>query len=135
MGLKKEGLESIEFDGDSKLLSQALTNLVGNAIKFTPEGGSVTLAAETVGKEIKVSVIDTGCGIPKDSLDRIFGKFEQAKTVPTAGSPKGTGLGLAIVKEIVQLHGGKIWIESEVGKGSKFIFQIPKEKEVLDSRD
>lgn len=135
VSLKKEGLESIEFDGDHKLLSQALTNLVGNAIKFTPDGGSVTLKAEQIGKEIKVSVIDTGCGIPQESLDRIFGKFEQAKTIPTPGSPKGTGLGLAIVKEIIQLHGGKIWIESEVGKGSKFIFQLPKEKEVLDIRD
>lgn len=133
--LKKEGLENISLDADEKLLNQALTNLVGNAIKFTPEGGSVTIKAETVEKEIKISVIDTGCGIPEDSLEKIFGKFEQAKSIPTAGSPKGTGLGLAIVKEIVQLHGGKIWIESKVGEGSKFIFQIPKEKEVLDIRD
>ena len=133
--LKKEGLESIEFDGDAKLLSQALTNLVGNAIKFTKDGGSVTLKAETIEKEIKISVIDTGCGIPEESKERIFAKFEQAKTIPTAGSPKGTGLGLTIVKEIVQLHGGKIWIESEVGKGTKFIFLLPKEKEVLDIRD
>ena len=135
VALKKEGLESIEFDGDQKLLSQALTNLVGNAIKFTPDGGSVTMKAKLIGKEIKVSIIDNGCGIPQESLERIFGKFEQAKTIPTSGSPKGTGLGLAIVKEIVQLHGGKIWIESEVGKGSKFIFLLPKEKEVLDIRD
>ncbi len=135
VALKKEGLESIQFDGDAKLLSQVLTNLVGNAIKFTPEGGSVTIKAEMLEKEIKISVIDTGCGIPEDSLDRIFAKFEQAKTIPVAGSPKGTGLGLTIVKEIVQLHGGKIWIESEVGKGSQFIFLLPKEKEVLDIRD
>ncbi|MFH1094145.1 MAG: ATP-binding protein [Candidatus Omnitrophota bacterium] len=133
--LKKEGLESIEVDADNKLLSQALTNLVGNAIKFTKEEGSVTIKAETLEKEIKISVIDTGCGIPQDSLERIFAKFEQAKTIPTPGSPKGTGLGLTIVKEIVQLHGGKIWIESEIGKGSKFIFLLPKEKEVLDIRD
>ncbi len=135
VALKKEGLESIQFDADPKLLSQALTNLVGNAIKFTPEGGSVTIKAESLDKEIKMSVIDTGCGIPPESRERIFAKFEQAKTIPTAGSPKGTGLGLTIVKEIVQLHGGKIWIESEVGKGSKFIFLLPKEKEVLDIRD
>ena len=135
VALKKEGLESIKFDGDCKLLSQALTNLVGNAIKFTPDGGSVTIKAESIEKQIKISVIDTGCGIPQDSIERIFGKFEQAKTISMAGSPKGTGLGLTIVKEIVQLHGGKIWIESEVGKGSKFIFLLPKEKEVLDIRD
>lgn len=95
----------------------------------------MTVKAEALEKEIKISVIDTGCGIPPDSLEIIFGKFEQAKTIPTAGTPKGTGLGLAIVKEIVHLHGGKIWVESEVGKGSKFIFLLPKEKEVLDIRD
>jgi PAS domain S-box-containing protein len=133
--LVKEGVEGVTFDSDPKLLGQMFNNLVGNAIKFTPEGGSVTIKAEPADKNITISVIDTGCGIPEESLDKIFGKFEQAKTIPTAGSPKGTGLGLTIVKEIVLLHGGKIWVESEVGKGSRFIFSIPREKEVLDIRD
>jgi len=133
--LKKEGVEGIELDCDAKLITQALTNLVGNAVKFTPQDGNVKVVAESEGKELKISVIDTGCGIPADSLDRIFDKFEQSKSVPAGNVPKGTGLGLTIVKEIIQLHGGKIWVESELGKGSKFIFLIPKQKEVLDERD
>ncbi|MBU1043804.1 MAG: PAS domain S-box protein [Candidatus Omnitrophica bacterium] len=133
--LEREGVNDIVFDGDAKLLGQLFTNLVGNAIKFTPEGGSVKIFAQRQDKDIRLEVIDTGCGIPADSFDKIFGKFEQAKTIPTSGSPKGTGLGLTIVKEIVLLHGGKIWVESEIGKGSKFIFVIPFEKEVLDIRD
>lgn len=136
VSLKKGNLQLIEFDGDEKLLNQVFTNLIGNAIKFTPPGGSITVDAEYLNKdELKISVADTGCGIPSESFEQIFNKFEQAKTVPVAGAPKGTGLGLSIVKEIIQLHGGRIWVESEVGKGSKFIFVIPKEKEVLDIRD
>ncbi|MCG2704125.1 MAG: cell wall metabolism sensor histidine kinase WalK [Candidatus Omnitrophica bacterium] len=133
--LKKEGLESLEFDADEKLLNQVFTNLVGNAIKFTPAGGSVAIKAEKADKEVKISVIDTGCGIPADSLGRIFEKFEQTRAIPVGNAPKGSGLGLAIVKDIVQLHGGKVWAESEVGKGSAFIFMIPQQKEVLDIRD
>jgi PAS domain S-box-containing protein len=135
VALQKTGLEDIAVDADAKLLNQVFTNLVGNAIKFTREGGSVSISAEVVGKEVKMTVADTGCGIPADSLERIFSKFEQARNVPVSGALKGTGLGLSIVKEIVHLHGGKIWVESEEGKGSRFIFIIPKEKEVLDIRD
>lgn len=133
--LEKETAADLIFDADLKLMGQLFTNLVGNAIKFTPYGGSIKITSERIDKDIKISVIDTGCGIPSDSLEKIFGKFEQAKTIPTSGSPKGTGLGLTIVKEIVLLHGGKIWVESEIGKGSRFIFVIPMEKEVLDIRD
>ncbi|MFH2138843.1 MAG: ATP-binding protein [Candidatus Omnitrophota bacterium] len=133
--LEKNIDESIEFDVDSKMMNQVFTNLVGNAIKFTPAGGSVVLSAQPKDKLIEICVADTGCGIPSESLVRIFEKFEQSKTVPIEGSPKGTGLGLAIVKEIIELHGGKIWVESELGKGSRFYFTIPKEKELLDIRD
>ncbi|MBU1086995.1 MAG: cell wall metabolism sensor histidine kinase WalK [Candidatus Omnitrophica bacterium] len=133
--LKKEGVSDILFDADAKLLGQLFNNLVGNAIKFTPEGGSVKIFVQRQDKDLRFEVIDTGCGIPEDSLEKIFAKFEQAKTIPASGSPKGTGLGLTIVKEIVLLHGGKIWVESEIGKGSKFIFVLPFEKEVLDIRD
>ncbi len=133
--LKKEISESIEFDFDQKLLNQVFTNLVGNAIKFTPSGGTISISAVYEDKNVKISVEDTGCGIPSDSLERIFEKFEQAKNIPAVGAPKGTGLGLAIVKDIVLLHGGKICAKIEPGKGSKFIFIIPKEKELLDVRD
>ena len=127
--------DSIAMEADPKLLNQVLTNLVGNAVKFTPEQGEVKISAEDEGKNIRISVIDTGCGIPAESLERIFDKFEQAKSVSNPNNPKGSGLGLAIVKEIVQLHGGKISLKSEVGKGTTFSFTIPKVKEVQDIRD
>ncbi|MBI4845247.1 MAG: PAS domain S-box protein [Candidatus Omnitrophica bacterium] len=133
--LKKTGLENIEADVDAKLLTQALSNLIGNAVKFTPENGTVTVSAEVVDHKLRLAVSDTGCGIPKDSFERIFEKFEQAKNIPSGKVPKGTGLGLSIVKEIVKLHGGEILVESEIGKGSKFTMVLPKEKEVLDIRD
>ncbi len=133
--LKQEGLENVELDIDLKLFNQVLTNLVGNAIKFTPSGGEVTVKAQPADGQIKISVRDTGCGIPADSLELIFDKFEQARSVNADGTAKGTGLGLSIVKEIVLLHGGKVWAESEEGKGSVFNIVIPKEKKVLDSRD
>ncbi|MCM8813933.1 MAG: cell wall metabolism sensor histidine kinase WalK [Candidatus Omnitrophica bacterium] len=121
--------DALELDIDKKMMNQVITNLVGNAIKFTPSGGSVTIAAAVSGDKAEISITDTGCGIPADSLERIFEKFEQAKTVPVEGAPKGTGLGLSIVKEIVKLHGGTIWVESELGKGSRFIFRIPLRQE------
>ena len=133
--IKKELPEDLELDADAKQLNQVLMNLVGNAIKFTPAQGSVTISAEQFENKIKFCVSDTGCGIPVDSLGKIFGKFEQSRTVPVAGAPKGTGLGLSIVKEIVELHGGKIWVESEEGQGSKFYFEISQAQEILDIRD
>ncbi|MCP4650052.1 MAG: PAS domain S-box protein [PVC group bacterium] len=135
ISLEKQIPDTLNMDIDAKMLNQVFTNLIGNAVKFTPEGGKVILSAEDMGKEVKICVSDTGCGIPKESLDCIFEKFEQSKTVPVAGSPKGTGLGLSIVKEIVGLHGGKIWAESEDGNGTQFYFVLPKEREVLDIRD
>lgn len=132
--LIQKDLENIELNADAKMLNQVFTNLIGNAIKFTPSGGSVAISAQVIDDKVKVCVTDTGCGIPENSLKRIFAKFEQVTSVPT-GETKGTGLGLAIVDEIIKLHGGQIWAESELGKGSDFIFMIPKEKIVLDIRD
>ena len=125
----------LTFDADQKMISQVVTNLVGNAIKFTPRGGSVTVRGWQDGDKVKVSVIDTGCGIPADSVERIFEKFEQAKSIRSPDTPKGTGLGLAIVKEIVTLHGGSIRVESQEGHGSTFTFEMPQRHEVLDIRD
>ncbi len=109
---------------DCERILQALRNLIGNAIKFTPPGGHVTISAHPAGGGIKVSVTDTGHGIPKESLTTVFEKFEQ---VPISGGYKieGTGLGLAIVKNIINTHGGKVWAESELGQGSTFIFVLP----------
>jgi len=134
--LEKVGVENIELDADAKMLNQVFTNLIGNAIKFTPQGGKITVSAEVLDKgQLKISVSDTGCGIPAESLGTVFNKFEQVRSVDPQTSVKGTGLGLAIVKEIVELHGGTVEAESELGKGANFFFIIPKQKEVLDIRD
>ncbi|RKY34878.1 MAG: hypothetical protein DRP78_06050, partial [Candidatus Omnitrophota bacterium] len=126
-GIKLESklTETFEFDADEKLLQIVFTNLVGNAIKFSTSGGLIVISAEQSETEIKICVSDTGCVIPEISKKKIFEKFEQVKTISQDGVPKGTGLGLSIVKEIVELHKGKIWVQSKVGKGSKFIFTLP----------
>jgi len=114
--------------GDDQRIAQVITNLLGNAIKFTPEKGSVTLNAKLLGEEndhynIQFSVIDTGIGMNKEQQNRIFFSFEQAESTTTR-KYGGTGLGLAISKNIVELMDGSIWVESEPNKGSKFIFTI-----------
>ncbi len=111
---------------DPQRIIQVLTNLVGNAIKFTPQGGAITIEAHCKKKEscIMVSVADTGVGIDKKDLERIFDKFYQTAERSTSDI-SGTGLGLAICKELIELHGGKIWAESEKGYGAKFIFTLP----------
>jgi signal transduction histidine kinase len=111
---------------DPNRVIQVLNNLIGNAIKFTPRSGCVTIAAKAAGTglEVEVSVEDTGLGIAKDDLARVFERFlqvgERRQTDVT-----GTGLGLSIAKEIVELHGGKIWAESDQGRGARFIFTLP----------
>lgn len=109
---------------DSEKVLQALRNLIGNAVKFTPDGGQVTISARQRDRAVEVSVADTGPGIPAENLATIFDKFQQAAS---AGSYriKGTGLGLAIVKHIITSHGGKVWAESQAGQGSTFIFVLP----------
>jgi two-component system sensor histidine kinase GlrK len=104
---------------DGERILDLLRNLVGNAIKFTPEGGQVTIAANRLNDGLKVSVSDSGPGIPPDKLTTIFEKYE------SSDQKRGTGLGLAIVKHIVAAHGGKVWVESNPGEGSRFIFVLP----------
>ena len=110
---------------DEGRIRQVFTNLLGNAIKFTPEGGAVTIRAQERGEDVLVSVADTGMGIPAEHLESIFDRFFQLDRHPGAGA-HGMGLGLAICKEIVSLHGGRIWAESEKDKGSTFLFTLPK---------
>ena len=113
---------------DPSRIEQVLTNLIGNAVKFTPQDGSITVEAKLAdgGGDVEVSVTDTGVGIAKEDLSKLFQKFQQLQTGAwRAGEAKGTGLGLAITKEIVELHGGRIWVESEKGKGSRFAFSLP----------
>jgi two-component system sensor histidine kinase GlrK len=109
---------------DEERILQTLKNLIGNAIKFTQTGGHVKISAKPVGKGMRVSVADTGPGIPKEDLNVIFDKFQQA-TMLSYSKIKGTGMGLAIVKHIISAHGGKVWVESQVGHGSTFIFSLP----------
>jgi len=109
---------------DNARILQALRNLVGNAVKFTPEGGQVTVSARHSDRTVEVSVADTGPGIPVESLTTIFEKYQQA-TAAGSYRIKGTGLGLALVKHIVTSHGGKVWAESEPGQGSRFTFVLP----------
>ena len=125
VGLKTEipqDLPSVKMDGERIL--QALRNLIGNAVKFTPGGGHITISALSMEKGVRVSVADTGPGISKGDLNAIFDKFQQA-TMTSYNKIRGTGLGLAIVKHIINAHGGKVWVESEIGHGSTFIFVLP----------
>ncbi|HYM20508.1 MAG TPA: HAMP domain-containing sensor histidine kinase [Candidatus Kapabacteria bacterium] len=114
-----------EINIDANKLSWALTNLVSNAIRYSPQGGQVLVSANEIDHEIWVSVKDEGKGIPPKDLENIFEKFVQVEEGAFGGGI-GTGLGLSIAKEIVQLHKGKIWADSELGKGSIFTFTIPK---------
>jgi signal transduction histidine kinase len=108
---------------DPSLVRQVLQNLIGNAIKFTADGGRVRIEAETGADSVRVRVIDTGIGIPSDKWEAVFDKFEQ---VGQHRSPiKGTGLGLAICRQIIERHGGRIGVESEEGVGSTFHFTLP----------
>lgn len=114
-----------EFAGDRDRLIQVAINLISNSVKFT-DIGSVTCKANRIGNEIKVSIIDTGMGISEADQPKVFEKFKQVGDTLT-DKPKGTGLGLPICKQIVEHHGGRIWVESELGKGSTFSFTLPLE--------
>jgi len=114
---------------DPDKLRQVFTNLLSNAFKFTPEGGKITIEAKNsdAGNFVEIAVKDTGVGIAQEDLKKVFDKFQQIK--PSEGKVKkvkGTGLGLAIVRGIVEAHGGRVWVESELSKGSNFIFTLPK---------
>jgi signal transduction histidine kinase len=106
---------------DHDRILQVLSNLIGNAIKFTPEGGRITLAARKLDRAVEVSVKDNGPGIAEEDQRKLFEKFSQL----ALGSRSGIGLGLFIAKWIVEGHGGRIGVTSEVGKGSTFSFVLP----------
>ena len=110
--------------GNPIRLGQVVTNFVGNAIKFTPGGGTVTISAWEAEGEVAVEVRDTGIGIAPEDQAHIFDKFYRVKS-PQVSGIEGTGLGLAIVKSIVEGHGGRVWVESELGQGSTFGFALP----------
>jgi signal transduction histidine kinase len=109
--------------GDERRLRQVVFNLLSNAVKFTAAGGSVVVSTVRVNGEVRVSVTDTGPGIAADDQERIFEEFQQ--TSVGISQSEGTGLGLALSKRLVELHGGRIWVESELGRGSRFVFTLP----------
>jgi signal transduction histidine kinase len=109
---------------DEEKLRRVLVNLLGNAIKFTPRGGDITLAANPSEEGVHFSVTDTGSGIPEEAFERIFEKFGQVEQRQNAHK-MSTGLGLTFCKMAVEAHGGRIWVESELKKGSTFFFTIP----------
>jgi len=108
-------------------MRQVLVNLVGNALKFTPEGGHVWMRGFPAHADggLRIEVEDTGPGIAAEERDRIFVEFQQAPIAHAAGRPEGAGLGLALARRLVEMHGGRVWVESEVGRGSTFIVTLP----------
>jgi signal transduction histidine kinase len=113
------------FPMDAARIKQVLVNLVGNAIKFTPERGRVWVRATTENGTVQVEVGDTGPGIAPEDHERIFQEFQQAQATRGTGKPEGTGLGLTLARRFVEMHGGRLWVESQVGAGSHFYFTLP----------
>ena len=109
--------------GDEDRLGQVLINLVHNAVKFSPDGGDVTVRIRSEGREVIASVEDEGIGIPRGSVGRVFERFYKVDRARARGG--GTGLGLSIARHVVEQHGGRIWVESEEGRGSVFSFSLP----------
>jgi len=114
-----------EYVGDERKIKQILLNLLSNAVKFTPERGRISIGANKTDSGVEISVSDTGIGIAPEDQPKIFEEFRQVGSDSTHKT-EGTGLGLTLAKKFVELHGGKIWVESEVGKGSTFIFTLPE---------
>jgi signal transduction histidine kinase len=112
-------------NADERRIRQVVFNLLSNAVKFTPQGGSVDVSSAKRNGEVLVSIADTGPGIAPADQERIFEEFQQ--TDLGAEEREGTGLGLALSKSLVELHGGRIWVESELGHGSTFTFTLPVE--------
>jgi signal transduction histidine kinase len=110
--------------GDRDKMMLALHNLVGNALKYTPEGGRVTINVEVTAKQLLVSIADTGIGISPEDAERIFERFYRAKD-PRVAKINGTGLGLTLAREVVRMHGGDITVESQIDQGSTFTMTLP----------
>ncbi|KAF0131018.1 MAG: Histidine kinase [Bacteroidetes bacterium] len=130
MKLKQKQIElktkidpEFKMEGDETLIGQALNNLVGNSVKFTPENGVIALEFKTTGNSHKIQVKDTGIGINRETIDKLFTEFTRKTTVGTYGE-KGTGLGLGIVKKILDVHGFSIHVQSEPGEGSTFTIDL-----------
>jgi signal transduction histidine kinase len=117
-----ESLTTVYLDRDR--IRQVMANLISNAIKYSHPHTTITITSQRAGNEAKISVTDQGQGIPKGEMDKLFKEFSKLSVRPTAGE-ESTGLGLAIVKRMVEAHGGRIWVTSDVGVGSTFGFSLP----------
>lgn len=115
---------ALTVTADARRLEQVLMNLLSNALKFTPPGGRIGVSLAMEGESVRVVVSDSGPGIAPDEMALLFEKFSQASTARTVGSP-GSGLGLVICRHLIEAHGGRIWAESEPGRGSRFVFLLP----------
>ena len=113
-----------DFRGDERKIKQVLVNLLSNAVKFTPEGGKIQVRAGLDNSAVQISISDTGIGIAPEHHEAIFEEFRQVGS-DYARKREGTGLGLTLTKKFVEMHGGRIWVESEPGKGSTFTFTLP----------
>ncbi len=127
---------SIDVFVDQQKLNMVLSNLLDNAIKYNVENGEVTVSAEKENNEpfVKISIKDTGVGIPQNQIDKLFTKFFRADNV-VKFSPDGTGMGLYIAKNIITRHGGRIWVESEINRGTTFYFTLPTNREVIPKKE
>jgi two-component system phosphate regulon sensor histidine kinase PhoR len=113
--------DELRIAGDATKLGWALSNLIGNALRYTPPGGFIRVEATGLPEILRISVSDSGPGIPPEQRERIFERFAQGP------EPGAAGLGLAIVRDVVQAHGGRIFLESEPGHGSRFILELPRD--------
>ena len=132
LAAKKSIEVQVESDGeigwvpmDAARIKQILLNLMGNAVKFAPEAGKVWVRTTAKDGAVRIEVGDTGPGIPAEEHERIFQEFRQVARASGDEQPEGSGLGLALAKKFVEMHGGRIWVESQVGKGSRFFFTLP----------
>ena len=119
----------LELNADPDRLDQALSNLVSNALRYTPSGGSITLRAEAIRDGVRLSVQDTGAGIPAEDLPYVFDRFWRGDRARARQAGGGSGLGLAITRQLVQAHGGQISVESQVGEGTRFVIELPQYSE------
>jgi len=118
---------ALEVIADENMFKTIMRNLVSNGIKFTNEGGSVYLTAIANEKFVNLGIQDSGIGLSRENINKLF-RIDLNYTTLGTNKERGTGLGLVLCKELVEKNGGKIWVESEVGKGTKFIFSLPKKK-------
>ena len=121
--------EDLVIQADERKVRQVMFNLLSNAVKFTPPGGVIDVSAEITDGVVEVAVRDTGSGIAVEDQELIFEEFQQARGAGAGKRPEGTGLGLPLSRKFVELHGGRLWVESAPGAGSTFRFTLPLRQE------